>query len=213
LAALSLQLRKRGALIPATLAPGASAGVADIVPEQHPRDAALFGIAMDGLPIYLHLGDPRPGPILVVGHPAPLLRTIVHSAAQAGAITQVITLFPENWDDLRGQTVIVETDDRYLDGIAAEVFRKKSYPRWLVVLDRYNVQDFGALAHICRWGPPRGIWPIVAADAPAEVPDAIRPLVRTLVTANGNSYRLCKPKKPTLLSPGGWQTAHTFFTP
>jgi hypothetical protein len=174
----------------------------------------LFGIATDGLPIYLHLGDPRPGPILVVGNPTPLLRCIVQTAAQAGAIAQVITIFPEIWDDLRGQSVIVETNDRYLAGIAREMFiRPTPYPRWLVVIDRCNLRDVESLAQICHWGPPRGVWPIIAVDAPAEVPDAIRPLFRTLVTANGPAYQLRRPKKASLFSPGNWQIQHTFFTP
>jgi len=214
LTALFLQLRKRVAPFSATLAPGASAGVADIVPERHPRDAALFGIATDGLPLYLHLGDPRPGPILIAGNPTPLLRCIARTTTQAGAITQVITIFPELWADLRGQAVVVETDDRYLGGIAREMMsRPTPYPRWLVVIDRYKVRDVEALAQICRWGPPRGVWPIVAADHPAEVPDVIRPFFRTLVAAQGNGYQLRKPKKPTLFSPGSWQIQHTFFTP
>jgi len=115
---------------------------------------------------------------------------------------------------LRGQAVVVETDDRYLDGIAREMMsRPTSCPRWLVVIDRYNVRDVEALAQICQYGPPRGVWPIVAADHPAEVPDVIRPFFRTLVAAHGSGYQLRKPKKPTPFSPGGWQTEHTFFTP
>lgn len=188
--------------------------VADYVPEEHPRDAALFGFATDGLPIYLHFGDPRPGPILVAGNPTPLLRCVVQTASWSGAIVQVITIFPEIWEDLRGQSVVVETDDRYLDGIAREMMsRPTPYPRWLVVIDRYSVRDVEALAQICRWGPPRGVWPIVAVDHPVEVPDAIRPTFRTLVVADGAAYQLRKPKKPTLFSPGGWQAQHTFFTP
>jgi len=198
-----LQIRKSAPAFPA-----------GVVSEQHPPNAVLFGIVTDGLPLYLHLGDPRPGPILVIGNPTPLLRCIARTAGQAGAITQVITIFPEIWDDLRGQAVVVETDDRYLDGIAREMMsRPTSCPRWLVVIDRYNVRDVEALAQICQYGPPRGVWPIVAADHPAEVPDVIRPFFRTLVAAHGSGYQLRKPKKPTPFSPGGWQTEHTFFTP
>ena len=32
-----------------------------------PKNSVLFGIARDGLPLLLHLRDPRPGPILVTG--------------------------------------------------------------------------------------------------------------------------------------------------
>ncbi len=187
--------------------------IADIVPEQHPRDTAFFGIATDGLPVYLHLGDPRSGSILVAGNPTPFLRSVVQTAAQSGAIAQVITLFPESWSGLRGQSIVIETDDRYLDGIARETtLRPTPYPRWLVVIDRYSVRDVEALTHILRWGPPRGVWPIIAADHPVEVPAAIRPFFRTMVVAHGSGYQLRVPKKPTLFSPGNWQTKLTFFT-
>lgn len=200
-----LQIRKPAPPVPA---------VADIVPEEHPRDAALFGFASDGLPVYLHFGNPRPGPILIVGNPTPLLRCVARTAAQAGAIVHAITIFPEIWDDLRGQSVVIETDDRYLDGIAREMrSRPTSYPRWLVVIDRYNAREVEALAQICQWGPPGGVWPIVAVDHPVEVPNAIRPIFRTIVTADGAAYQLHKYKKPDLRLPGIWQTEYTFFTP
>lgn len=191
-----LQIRKQDGL----------AAVADAVSRQHPRDTAFFGIAADGLPLYLHLGDPRPGPILVAGNPAPLLRCVVHSATQAGtAVALVVTGLPEMWHGLRSQSVVVESDDRRLKEVP---FRGSIYPRWLVVIDRYSVRGVEALVQICQWGPAYGIWPIVAVDHPAEVPDAIRPYFGTLIVAQqGNSYQLRR------TSSSGWQTKHTFFVP
>lgn len=172
------------------------------MPEKHPRDSALFGIATDGLPIYLHFGDPRPGPILAIGNPTPFLRCVVQTAASSGAIVLVITIFPEIWNDLGERSVIIKTDDYDLNNIANGVMsRPIPYPRLLVVIDRYSVREVEALDLICLQGPLCGVWPIVAVDRPAEVSGDIRPLFGTLVVADkANRYRLYR-KKETLSSP------------
>lgn len=180
---LALQLRSR------TPQPMPIMTFADIAGGLRLRDAALLGLATDGLPVILHFGNPRPGPIVVTGKPGSgktnLLRCLARSAAMycSEVGIHVITDRPEAWIGLP----VAVTDDRYLEDMANSVFGKELYPRWLLLVDQLElVHNWSALNHLCQWGPPRGLWPVIAAQSPNDLPVNAWPF-RTRMAGAGRS--------------------------
>lgn len=177
----NLQLRNR------TPPPLPTLTFADLALDYRQRDSALLGLTTDSLPVILHFGNPRPGPILVTGSSdsgkTNLLRCMARSAAmycpQIGI--HVISDQPEKWIGLP----VAVTDDRYLGGMANSVIGKKLYPRWLLLVDNPEmIHSWEALNHLCQWGPPRGLWPVVTASHPNDLPPNAWPF-RTHVTDTG----------------------------
>jgi hypothetical protein len=70
-----------------------------------PGNALLLGIASDGLPLLLHLNNPRPGPILITGESGSgktaFLKALVRAATQLNAPGSlrfaILTDYPEEW--------------------------------------------------------------------------------------------------------------------
>jgi len=81
----------------------ADAGLAD--PEFLPKDSLLLGVATDGLPVLLDLGNPTSGPILVVGGAGAGKTDLLKFLATASSLLAdpgdvsfgVLANFPEEW--------------------------------------------------------------------------------------------------------------------
>ncbi len=164
------------------------------------RDAALFGLATDGLPVILHFGNPRPGPILVSGQSGSgktnLLRCMARSAARycREIGIHVITDRPDEWIGLP----VAVTDDRYLEDMANSVLGKELYPRWLLLVEYpgQTVSNWDALNHLCRWGPPRGLWPVVATHSPDDLPINAWPFrTRVIGASRFNEFTYCNSQR------------------
>lgn len=70
-----------------------------------PRNRLLFGIAEDGLPLLLHLRDPRPGPLLVTGDKGSGKTAFLKAMLRAAGLLNppgslhfaVLTEYPDEW--------------------------------------------------------------------------------------------------------------------
>ncbi|HEY3311481.1 MAG TPA: hypothetical protein VGK00_07565 [Anaerolineales bacterium] len=151
-----------------------------------PADALLFGIASDGLPLLLHLSDPRPGPILVTGEQGSgktaflkvLLLAAQRLSTPAGARFAVLTNYPAEFDDLLGTAgllgawptcgsaaaeLIYQLADRAHDPLVDQPI--------LALIDgldsllQMDSQTQDNLAYLLTGGPRGLVWPVVTLNS------------------------------------------------
>jgi hypothetical protein len=149
-----------------------------------PPYALLLGIAGDRLPLLLHLRNPRPGPILVVGDrgsgKTAFLKALVRSAAllSPGDVRfSAVTDFPDEWDSFGSDSQLDGVWPAYEKESAELLFtlacraqaRESASPYVLLFdgLDSILHMDTTAqnnLDYLLSHGPQALIWPIVAVN-------------------------------------------------
>lgn len=151
-----------------------------------PPDALLFGIAGDGLPLLLHLRDPRPGPILIAGErgcgKTAFLKLLLLAAQRLSAPSHVrfavLTDFPSDFDDIPAREPFLGVWPAY-DQAADEVLyqlasRAQSpdpdQPVILLVDGLETLLQKGPdacsdLAYILGHGPQSLVWPVVTVNS------------------------------------------------
>lgn len=151
-----------------------------------PPDALFLGMAVDGLPVLLHLDDPTPGALLIAATARAgktmFLKAIVHAAGlheQADNIRFcVLTPCPAEWEEIASSPQCLGIFDAQ-DDIAPEFLadlaiwgrEQRRAGEWglLLVDDLTLITSLPPEAHqTLRWllvrGPGRGIWPLATLD-------------------------------------------------
>jgi hypothetical protein len=159
-----------------------------------PADALLFGLASDGLPLLLHLNNPQPGPILVLGDQGcgktNFLKSLILSTQRLmppGAVQfAVLTAFPDEWAALSAPEHLlgVWPVDHPLAAdllyrLACRVQSPEENQPTVLLFDgletilQFEAAAQGCLIHLLRYGPQSAIWPVVTvnADLALELPD------------------------------------------
>jgi hypothetical protein len=156
-----------------------------------PADALLFGVAADGMPLYLHLRDPRPGPILLTGQKGSgktrFLKTIVRAAERFSsspmACFAALTDYPADFDDITDAQSLMGVWEAFqpesaqmLSKLADRVERpsRNSSPILLLIDGLESVLQMSAeaqedLAYIFTHGPGTLVWPVVTVNAEIAV--------------------------------------------
>jgi len=151
-----------------------------------PADALLFGLASDGLPLLLHLRDPLPGPLLVIGDQGSgktdFLKTIILSTQRlmpSGAVQFVVlTSFPEEWEQLSAPEHLIGVWDAsqplaadLLEQLACHLETPEENQPTVMLFDGLeSILQFAAaeqsdFAQILMHGPQSLIWPVVSVNA------------------------------------------------
>jgi hypothetical protein len=152
-----------------------------------PHEAALLGLAGDGLPVLLNLYDPIPGPILISGDQASgktsLLQTIARAVELLHSPSEVqysvVTQYPTEWTRFHNSQnnagIYAAQDPTARDLIQSLVtwaHNNKGDQQSVLLL----IDDLEALTKLdqqteqnLRWlllrGPSRRIWPIITINA------------------------------------------------
>ena len=152
-----------------------------------PREALLFGMAPDGLPLLLNLHDPHPGPILVIGDAGAgktvFLQTVARSAIEthdANAVQYgVITNNIDEWEGVEETSHRVGIFPAHhtsalelMLSLASWAHSNKNTRQSVLLL----IDDLEVVAGLepdavqnFRWlllrGPARRVWPIVTLNA------------------------------------------------
>ncbi len=157
-----------------------------------PPHSLFLGIANDGLPVLLNIGDAIPGPMLILGDEgsgkSSLLRLIAKATEEVHSAREVqfgvITSRPEEWRSLESSPNLVDIFPAHEAG-AAEFIRTlaewahsnhKERQSVLMLIDDLSVlMDLEEAAkQDLRWlllrGPSRRVWPIVTLN-PRRAPD------------------------------------------
>ncbi len=151
-----------------------------------PSYSILFGIAADGLPLLLHLRNPRPGPILVAGDRGSgktgFLKALVRAASlltSPGSVQfAALTDYPEEWErfsapeHLAGVWPAYERDASTLlfDLACRAQAREATTPVVLLFdgLDSVLHMDDSTqnnFSYLLAHGPPALVWPVVTVNA------------------------------------------------
>ncbi len=172
--------------IPVSRRPNLSEVLAEFSPL--PRGTMLLGVANDGLPIYLNLSDPTPGPILIAGDPGSGRTRLLHSIARSVDRTNsksvleyfVFTEKRAEWsrEKFSNCECILSAEETDFSECL------KSLVEWAHVNHKNNqtilllIDNFEQLAALpdpdqaLRWllfrGPARHVWPVVTASASFE---------------------------------------------
>lgn len=155
-----------------------------------PRNALLFGIGADGLPLLLHLRDPRPGPILITGDrysgKTALLKAMLWAAGRLnppGSLHfAVLTAAPEEWEQVRAAEHLAgiwpaeePEADALLYELAWRTHTRQPEAPILLLFDRLETilnMDSATqenLRYLLLNGPAAGVWPIVTINAEKAV--------------------------------------------
>jgi hypothetical protein len=151
-----------------------------------PPDALLFGIAGDGLPLLLHLRDPRPGPILVMGErgcgKTDFLKVLMLAAGRfsepAEARFAVLSDHISDFDDLYGSGNLLGAWPAYDAACSDVLFQLASQvqggglnqPLLLLIDGLESVLQMEReaqenLAYILSYGPQSLVWPVVTVNS------------------------------------------------
>lgn len=160
-----------------------------------PEDSLIIGIAGDGMPLLLHLGDPGPGPILLIGERGAGKTRFLQTLAWSVGLLHppetvsfgVLTNAPEEWDpgNLPENCAGIfglhrrESLDFILQ-LAAWIERPaRNRHTMLLLVDDLDalVQTDGEtcrnLQFLLQNGPERGVWPVATID-PARCLERMR---------------------------------------
>jgi hypothetical protein len=152
-----------------------------------PREALFLGVASDGLPVFLNLHDPIPGPLLVIGDAGVgktgFLQSIVNSLIQTHKANDlqysVITDHIDEWGSVENTSHRVSMfsasqtaaqDFLHSLSLWAHENKRPSQSTLLLIDDLEAIAklDFDALQNF-RWllarGPSRRVWPIITMNA------------------------------------------------
>jgi len=151
-----------------------------------PPNSVLFGIASDGLPLLLHLRDPRPGPILVTGDrgsgKTAFLKAMLRAASQFNRLGSlhfaVLTDYPEEWSRCQAVEHLVGIWPSYERNVETLLFdlacraqaRQDTAPVILLFdgLDtilRMDESSQNNFRYLLSHGPPAYIWPVVTINS------------------------------------------------
>ncbi len=152
-----------------------------------PKQALLLGIASDGLPVFLNLGDSTPGPLLLVGDrgsgKTAFLRMLVESSGRLFAGGEIhcaiFTNQPDEWREVEGQPHVMGIWAAYdeqawesLGEIASVVQSGVAENTFvLLIVDGLDAmmslpsESLNALAFLFDHGVQAGCWPLVTINA------------------------------------------------
>jgi hypothetical protein len=152
-----------------------------------PHEAALLGLAEDGLPVLLNLYDPVPGPILISGDQASGKTALLQTIARAAEIMHpssavqysVITQYPNEWAGFQNDqnnAGIYSTQDPIVQDLLYSLVtwahnNKGNQQSVLLLIDDLEaVTKLGQqIEQNLRWlllrGPSRRVWPIITINA------------------------------------------------
>lgn len=151
-----------------------------------PRNALLFGIGADGLPLLLSLRDPRPGPILIIGDrhsgKTALLKAMLWAAERlnppGSLYFVVLSRSPGEWERflrsayLAGVWLVGEPETEmllYELARRAEARQERAPILFLFdgleVIQRMETASQENLRFLLVHGPAASIWPVVTVNA------------------------------------------------
>ena len=151
-----------------------------------PGDALLLGIAADGLPVLLHLRDPRPGPILLIGDRGcgktdflkVFLLTAQHFCSGSNVNFAILTETPSDFDDFGASDQVLgiwppydESSADLISRLAARTQYPDIHQPLVLLIDgleavlqmEQDAQD--DLAYIFSYGPQSLVWPVVTINS------------------------------------------------
>jgi hypothetical protein len=175
------------------IAPAAGRTLFPVLPENLPgglvslpEDALLFGISADGLPLLLHLRDPRPGPVLVIGERGSgktdflklLLLAEQRLAAPSAIRFVILTDHPADFDEIHAPERLLGVYPAYEAG-SAEMLSQLAWrvqspqvdqPILLLMDGLESILQMEAeaqenLAYILVNGPQALVWPVVTINS------------------------------------------------
>lgn len=151
-----------------------------------PGNAILFGIAADGLPLLLHLRDPRPGPLLVTGDRGSgktaflkaVLRAASHLNRPGSVHFAVLTDYPDEWNRFEAVEHLAgiwpadeRSADRLLFDLACRAQVRQDNPPVILLFDglesilRMDEASQNNFRYLLSHGPPAFIWPVVTINS------------------------------------------------
>lgn len=151
-----------------------------------PRNTLLFGIGADGLPLLLHLRDPRPGPILIIGDrrsgKTALLKAMLWASERLnppGSLHFVVfSRSPGEWERFQSTACLAgvwmagepEADMLLYELARQAEFRQERAPILLLFDDLEAIRQMQPASHenlrfLLVHGPAASIWPVVTVNA------------------------------------------------
>jgi len=151
-----------------------------------PADALLFGVAGDGLPLLLHLRDPRPGPVLVTGErgcgKTDFLKLLLIATQRLSAPSEtrfvVLTAYPADFDNVCAPERLLGVWPTYeansvdlLYQLACQVQNPDESQPLVLLFDGLDaILQMGPaarddLAYILSNGPRALVWPVVTVNS------------------------------------------------
>ena len=151
-----------------------------------PADALMLGIASDGLPLLLHLRDPRPGPILLTGDrgcgKTDFLKVFLQAAQRFCRVSEasfaVLTETPSDFDHIGESEHLLGVWPAY-EMISADLLSELAsraqhpdiqHPIVLLIDGLESVLQMEPeaqdnLAYILSCGPQKLVWPVVTINS------------------------------------------------
>lgn len=151
-----------------------------------PNNAILFGIAADGLPLLLHLRDPRPGPLLVTGDrgsgKTAFLKAVLRAASQinrpGSVYFVVLTNYPDEWNNFQAVEHLAgiwpadeQSANRLLFDLACRAQARHDNTPLILLFDglesilRMDESSQNNFRYLLLHGPPALIWPVVTINS------------------------------------------------